>query len=165
MRSSVALRAPSGYRYTSRARLYAALIPLARVFTAHLRVAPYVARMNLGNNADRHRGDAWTDASSYFRRREEMAGWRWFLFAVMARFEVSEDVYLRIPGTKVTRCDGARTNSEARDSSGDSPRVTSHDLPTALQKRARLSPLEGRLVLRRLRAWFKKGSLSGVKIS
>jgi len=28
-----------------------------------------------------------------------MAGWRWLLFVAMARLELREDIYLRIPGT------------------------------------------------------------------
>jgi hypothetical protein len=30
-----------------------------------------------------------------------MAGWRWLLFAAMARLELREDIHLRIPGTKM----------------------------------------------------------------
>jgi len=36
-----------------------------------------------------------------------MARWRWRLFAIMARLEASEDVYLRIPNARVARCDAA----------------------------------------------------------
>jgi len=32
-----------------------------------------------------------------------MAGWRWLLFVAMARLELREDIYLRIPGTKMPR--------------------------------------------------------------
>ena len=34
-----------------------------------------------------------------------MSYWRWLLFAAMARFEVGEDNYLRIPKAKTIRCD------------------------------------------------------------
>jgi K+ transporter len=33
--------------------------------------------------------------------RDGMSRWRWALFAAMARFEVSEQAYLRIPTDKV----------------------------------------------------------------
>ena len=34
-----------------------------------------------------------------------MSYWRWLLFAAMARFEVDEDSYLRIPKAKTIRRD------------------------------------------------------------
>lgn len=45
------------------------------------------------------------DAASGLAEPESMARWRWRLFAIMARFEAGEDVYLRIPNAKLTRCD------------------------------------------------------------
>jgi hypothetical protein len=35
----------------------------------------------------------------------EMSGWRWLLFMAMARFEIPEETYLRIPNAKATRRD------------------------------------------------------------
>jgi hypothetical protein len=72
--------------------------------------------MDLGKNADRARDDVTTQATSWFRTCEGMALWRWLLFAVMARFEVDEGVYLRIPSGRVTRC-GVSATASTRGSS------------------------------------------------
>ena len=42
-----------------------------------------------------------------------MARWRWLLFATMARYEVGEDVYLRIPAARLNRCDTPLTMQPA----------------------------------------------------
>jgi hypothetical protein len=60
--------------------------------------------MDLGKNEDRHQDGVTRDAPS-LSKREGMAPWRWLLFAVMARLEVGEDVYLRIPPSNVARSD------------------------------------------------------------
>jgi hypothetical protein len=119
--------------------------------------------VDLGKNADRRQGDASTNVGSQFGKREGMAQWRWFLFAVMARFEADEGAYLRIPRAKVTRCDVATTISGASDNSGDFSRATGHDASGATPKRPR-SALGSRLASSRILAWFNKESSPGVKI-
>ena len=39
------------------------------------------------------------------RKCERMSYWRWLLFAAMARLELTEDLYLRIPNAKTTQHD------------------------------------------------------------
>ncbi len=60
-----------------------------------------------------------TDAASMSGRQEKMARWRWLLFAAMARYEAGEDVYLRIPAARLSRCDVSMTiprlDAHARD--------------------------------------------------
>jgi hypothetical protein len=38
-------------------------------------------------------------------RPMSMSGWRWLLFMAMARFEIPEETYLRIPNAETTRRD------------------------------------------------------------
>jgi len=67
--------------------------------------------MSSGRNVHGRETDISTGTPSRLRRcegmAEEMAGrmsyWRWLLFALMARFEAGQDVYLRLPNARVIR--------------------------------------------------------------
>ena len=73
--------------------------------------------MELDDNANLRADGAAIETPRGSGRREGMAKWRWLLFAVMARFEVGEDVYLRIPslhaGTQCRVTDPRRFDNES----------------------------------------------------
>jgi hypothetical protein len=72
----------------------------AHVFTSSLRGATYVRAVETKATSVTHRGDssACSPSGPYSR----MSRWRWLLFAAMARFEVAEEVYYRVPTTNTS---------------------------------------------------------------
>jgi hypothetical protein len=65
------------------------------VFTPSLRSASYGRAMRGETQRVGGRGDGSRRSAS--DGGDRMSRWRWLLFAAMARFEVSEEIYLRIP--------------------------------------------------------------------
>jgi len=63
--------------------------------------------MDFEGNSDRRTDSQAADGAWRVRAPEGMARWRWRLFAIMARFEADEGVYLRIASTRVTSCHGS----------------------------------------------------------
>jgi hypothetical protein len=60
--------------------------------------------MDLASNEPREPEALSSDTASS-GKGERMAPWRWLLFAAMARYEAGEEVYLRIPAPRLSRCD------------------------------------------------------------
>ena len=79
---------------------YVAFMPRQAVFIMSLLDAPYVERMVIRTGT----GEGRQPPSARFWSRpykcERMSYWRWLLFAAMARLELTEDRYLRIPNAK-----------------------------------------------------------------
>jgi hypothetical protein len=112
--------------------------------------------MDLGDDADRDQSGVSIDRASWFRRREGMAHWRWILFAAMARFEVEEDRYLRLPNARVIRHGVATTIPGAREGAGEGHESNRQDAPATMQERRRRATPALRFVLRRIMPPFRK---------
>jgi hypothetical protein len=69
--------------------------------------------MDSGGKAHRRVDGQAADSPSRLRESEGMARWRWGLFAIMARFEADEGVYLRIPNASATSCHGSTRGAVA----------------------------------------------------
>jgi hypothetical protein len=61
--------------------------------------------MGFRAQTDRGQDEASAPSRSPSNKSERMSYWRWLLFAAMARFEVQEDVQLRLPNVKIIRRD------------------------------------------------------------
>jgi hypothetical protein len=59
--------------------------------------------MEFGKKTGRWRDDASAHSRSPSDQGERMSYWRWLLFVAMARLEVRDDVYWRIPNVKAIR--------------------------------------------------------------
>ena len=80
-----------------------------------------------------------------------MSYWRWLLFAAMARLELKEDAYFRIPGAKTIRRDvtvDLYSDREPTPASGRSP-------VAEIEKRGRHAAPDSGLAPMRLAAWLE----------
>ena len=84
---------------------YVAFMPRQAVLIMSLLAPPYVERMAIrtGTNEGRrpHLARLWSRPT----KSERISYWRWLLFAAMARLELPEDRYLRIPNAKTIPLD------------------------------------------------------------
>jgi len=78
-------------------------MPRRLVFIISLHGTPYVGPMESREGTGGCQNDGSAPSRSRSGKSERMSYWRWLLFAAMARFEVREDVYWRIPNAKAIR--------------------------------------------------------------
>ncbi len=79
---------------------YVAFMPRQAVFIPSLLDASYVERMAIRTGTGEGRQPPSARFGSRPYKCERMSYWRWLLFAAMARLELTEDLYLRIPNAK-----------------------------------------------------------------
>ena len=61
--------------------------------------------MGFRAQADRCQDDASAPSRSPSSKCERMSYWRWLLFVAVARFEIQEDMHLRLPNVTIIRRD------------------------------------------------------------
>lgn len=71
-----------------------------RVFISSLRAWPYRVAMELRKQSAPSQ-DERSARQAAAERYDGMSYWRWLLFAALARFELREDIYLRMPNAKM----------------------------------------------------------------
>jgi hypothetical protein len=79
---------------------YAAFMPRQTVLIMSLLDAPYVEHMAIRTGTSEGRRPHSAGLWSRPNKSERMSYWRWLLFAAMARLELTEGRYLRIPNAK-----------------------------------------------------------------
>jgi hypothetical protein len=85
-----------------------------------------------------------------------MSYWRWLLFAAMARLELREDVYLRIPNAKTIPLDVSVEVHPERKESWDRTAAAPHGAQAPIQYRMKQLVCDYRSVLVRIVPWLRR---------